>query len=42
MNLVYPVLLLGIPMRAGGVREQILHCWFSGSQKNNTWLVETL
>ena len=22
--------------------SEILHCWFSGSQKNNTWLLETL
>ena len=22
--------------------SEIVHCWFSGSQKNNTWLVETL
>ena len=22
--------------------SEILHCWFSGSQKNNTWLMKTL
>ena len=22
--------------------SEILHCWFSGTQKNNTWLVESL
>ena len=22
--------------------SEIVHCWFSGSQKNNTWLVRTL
>ena len=42
MNMhAYDALRRALRMPVGRM-EQCQHCWFSGSQKNNTWLVETL